>query len=158
MDHMIPADSRIHKKCDEISSAFFNLCVLHICGTLYNILNMLPIFTRIVINSSTFGFSLLVFVLQSPIFYFSFASLSLLQPIFHGCFLFNIFLKIFYFKKTHLCILVSWYLGIYLTYFPALTNESTTNITNTPKKQYRINSSVTLPVFSSCWSSSICMM
>jgi hypothetical protein len=112
---MTPADSRIHKKCDDISSAFFNLRVLHICGTLYNILNTLPIFTRMVINSSTFVFSLLLdFVMQSPIL-FSLVSLSLLQPIFHGCFLFNIFLKIFYFKKTHLCILVSIYLSIYLS-------------------------------------------
>ncbi len=43
----------------------------------------------------------------------------------------------------------------YRTYFPALAKESTTNMTKTPKKQYKMSSSVTFPVFSSCCSSSI---
>lgn len=43
----------------------------------------------------------------------------------------------------------------YRTYFPALAKESTTKMTKTPKKQYKMSSSVTFPVFSSCCSSSI---
>ena len=41
----------------------------------------------------------------------------------------------------------------YLTYFPARAKESTTKIMNIPKKEYSTTSSVTLLVFSSCWSS-----
>ena len=36
----------------------------------------------------------------------------------------------------------------YLWYFPARAKESTTNITNTPKNEYKMSSSVILLVFS----------
>lgn len=46
----------------------------------------------------------------------------------------------------------------YLTYFPILVKLSTTKIINTPKKEYKITSSATLPVFSSCCSSNKLIM
>ncbi len=58
MDHIIPDANLIHKKYDDISSAFFNLYVLHICGILYMTLRTFPMLIRIVINKSICEFEL----------------------------------------------------------------------------------------------------